>query len=47
MKPEWVRNIRDKCIENEVPIFFKKWGAGNDSRILDGREWNQMPEAMR
>ena len=47
MKPEWVRNIRDKCIENEVPFFFKKWGAGNNSRILYGREWNEIPEAMR
>jgi len=47
MKPEWVRDIRDECVKRGVPFFFKKWGGGNNSRLLDGREWNQMPEVMR
>jgi protein gp37 len=50
MKPEWVRDIRDRCIENEVPFFFKKWGGARRSeneRLLDGREWNEFPEVRR
>jgi protein gp37 len=32
--------------EAAVPFFFKQWGGVNKKkagRILDGREWNQMP----
>lgn len=47
MKPEWIRYIRDECVKREIPFFFKKWGAGNSSRILDGQEWNEFPEVMR
>lgn len=25
--PEWIRAIRDWCIENSVPLFFKQWGS--------------------
>ena len=24
--PVWIRNIRDQCVENEVPFHFKQWG---------------------
>jgi protein gp37 len=24
--PDWVRRIRDECLENKVPFFFKQWG---------------------
>jgi protein gp37 len=27
MRPEWVRSLRDQCIENQVPFFFKQWGT--------------------
>jgi protein gp37 len=50
MKPEWVRDIRDTCADFGVPFFFKKWGGARRSeneRLLDGREWNELPEAMR
>jgi protein gp37 len=50
MKPEWVSDIRDTCIEHEVPFFFKKWGGvrrSENERLLDGREWNEFPEAMK
>ena len=23
----WVRSIRDKCVEERIPFFFKQWGA--------------------
>ena len=26
MHPDWVRSIRDQCIEGGVPFFFKQWG---------------------
>lgn len=34
MHPDWVRSIRDWCIRNDVPFFFKNWGAWlNESQI--------------
>lgn len=27
VKAEWVRSLRDQCIESQVPFFFKQWGA--------------------
>lgn len=27
MHPDWVRSIRDQCVEAKVPFFFKSWGA--------------------
>jgi protein gp37 len=47
MKKEWVTDIRDKCMEADVPLFFKQWGGVNKKKagcLLDGRIWNQMPE---
>lgn len=26
MNPDWVRSLRDQCVEAEVPFFFKQWG---------------------
>ena len=46
MKPEWVRDIRDQCLLQNVPFFFKQWGGVNKKkagRILDGRTWDEMP----
>jgi hypothetical protein len=46
MEKEWATSIRDQCIEAGVPYFFKQWGGWNKKaagRILDGRQWNQMP----
>jgi protein gp37 len=44
--PEWVREIRDRCISARVPFFFKQWGGvlkSRTGRILDGRKWDEMP----
>lgn len=27
MHPDWVRSIRDQCIEFNIPFFFKQWGS--------------------
>jgi len=46
MEPDWVREIRDVCLQEEVPFFFKQWGGvfkKRAGRILDGRTWDQMP----
>ena len=42
----WVRDIREICIEQNVPFFFKQWGGvrrKKSGRLLDKREWNEMP----
>ena len=46
MSGEWVRHIRDQCIQMQVPFFFKQWGGINKKKAgkeLDGRTWTEMP----
>lgn len=46
LEAEWVRKIRDICIEKKIPFFFKQWGGKNKKktgRILDGKIWEQFP----
>lgn len=46
MDPEWVRDIRDQCLEADVRFFFKQWGGTRKKktgRLLDGRYWDDMP----
>ena len=46
MDPEWVREIRDRCLRARVPFFFKQWGGvfkTRAGRILDTRIWDEMP----
>lgn len=46
VKATWIRSIRDQCVEQGVPFFFKQWGGKNKKaagRTLDGREWNEIP----
>lgn len=46
MKKEWVLEIRDICVRDGVPFFFKQWGGVNKKRAgreLDGRFWDQFP----
>ncbi|MGI0081135.1 MAG: DUF5131 family protein, partial [Nitrososphaerales archaeon] len=50
IKVEWVREIRDQCVENGVAFFFKQWGGirpTSGGRRLDGRYWNQYPYNCR
>lgn len=49
MNPEWVRHIRDNCIQSNTPFFFKQWGGFNkkkNGRKLDGRFWSQQPSYL-
>jgi len=49
MKEEWVIQIKNQCITNDVPFFFKQWGGVNkkkNGRLLEGRTWDEMPRPM-
>jgi protein gp37 len=46
MQPEWVRSIRDQCVQSGVAFHFKQWGGVNKKRtgrMLDGRTWGEWP----
>jgi len=48
LDPDWVRDIRDRCIALGTPFFFKQWGGRTPKeggRTLDGRTWDELPEA--
>ena len=50
MKADWVRTIRDQCIEAGVPFFFKQWGGRTPKaggRKLDGVFWSEVPAGQR
>ncbi len=46
MPIDWVRSIRDQCVDAGVAFHFKQWGGKNKKktgRTLDGRTWDQWP----
>ncbi len=46
MAEDWVLEIRDKCLDCDVPFFFKQWGGVNkkrNGRMLQGKTWSQQP----
>jgi protein gp37 len=47
MEVGWARQVRDMCILNRVPFFFKQWGfhvpLGQKVDQLDGETWHQTP----
>jgi protein gp37 len=48
MHEEWVRDLRDRCLAHGIAFFFKQWGgrtAKAGGRLLDGREWSELPRA--
>jgi protein gp37 len=45
--PDWVRNLRDRCLASDVAFFHKQWGGRTPKaggRLLDGRTWDEMPQ---
>jgi len=48
IRAEWVREIRDQCLQADVPFFFKQWGGTKKQagRLLDGRLWNEFPRSF-
>lgn len=50
LDPQWVRDLRDQCVNSGTPFFFKQWGghrAKSGGRMLDGRLWDEMPDFDR
>jgi protein gp37 len=48
MLRDWVIDIRDQCIADGVPFFFKQWGGVNkkaNGRTLESRTWDQTPKS--
>jgi protein gp37 len=46
---EWIREIRDRCLEAGVAFFHKQWGGPTPKaggRILDGQECSAYPVAV-
>lgn len=46
---EWVRDVRDQCLEQGTAFFFKQWGGfrpKSGGRELDGREWSGFPNTQ-
>lgn len=46
VKVEWLRDLRDRCGDEDVAYFFKQWGGHrpkSGGRLLDGRTWDEMP----
>lgn len=48
--PLWVRELRDRCQQEDVAFFFKQWGGrapSSGGRLLDGRTWDEYPETAK
>jgi protein gp37 len=48
-EPTWIAELRDRCVSDGVPFFFKQWGGRTPKaggRELDGRLWNELPAAV-
>lgn len=49
IQESWVCDIRDQCLDANVPFFFKQWGGTNkkkSGRKLDGRTWDELPRLV-
>lgn len=48
--PDWVRDLRDRCLAESVAFFHKQWGGRTSKsrgRLLDGQTWDQFPQVSR
>lgn len=45
IRKRWVTDIRDACVREEVPFFFKQWSNKGDN-LIDGKLWQQFPEVL-
>jgi len=49
MRLEWAVELRDQCVDQGVPFFFKQWGGVNKKRSgrqLEGRIWSEYPSVQ-
>lgn len=42
MHPDWVRDIRDRCVAATIPFFFKQWGAWVSPGQFDTSGWDDV-----
>ena len=50
VEEKWLIELRDQCVEADVPYFFKQWGGRSPKaggRTLQGRTWDEMPRIGR
>lgn len=56
MNKSWALAVQQQCETQNVAFFFKQWGGwgadgkkrakGANGRVLEGRTWNEMPQAV-
>lgn len=49
LDPDWLRELRDRCLAEDVAFFFKQWGGRTPKaggRVLDGRTWDTLPSNL-
>ena len=49
VQAEWIMQIRDQCVAQKTPFFFKQWGGvrkHKTGRQLEGRTWDEMPKVF-
>ena len=47
--PDWVCQLRDRCVSRKIPFFFKGWANCSSypalrGRLLDNRTWDELPK---
>lgn len=50
MEVEWAVSVKNQCVSQRVPFFFKQWGGyrpKTGGRLLEGREWNGFPSLSK
>jgi protein gp37 len=46
VKADWLVELRDRCVSEDVAFFFKQWGGTrpkSGGRVLEGRTWDEFP----
>ena len=46
MLHEWVHALKEQCISESIPFFFKQWGGTRKhltGKMLDGYVWQELP----
>lgn len=46
LKEEWVKEIKQQCVEKNVAFFFKQWGGFTpkaNGNFLEGKVWDDYP----
>jgi protein gp37 len=49
MREDWVLELRDRCVAEDVAFFFKQWGgrrSKSGGRLLEGQTWDEMPDRV-